>query len=163
LKLPSVATWWCGARAGLDHVLAHLPDLVIRPAFPHTGFEPVVGAALGREQRLALAERLRSRPRDFVGQERLALSTAPALVGDRPSRAADNLFWLGRYVERADGMVRLLRGILARLTEKSGLADAPELPVLLRALGETGAPLPVFRDQGAPGLTAPEGELLALI
>ena len=36
---------------------------------------------------------------------------------DLPSRAADNLFWLGRYAERAEGTVRLLRGILVRLTE----------------------------------------------
>ncbi len=56
--------------------------------------------------------------------------------GDLPSRAADNLFWLGRYVERAEGTVRLLRGILVRLTEKPGLADVPELPRLLRALSD---------------------------
>src|SRR5205085_4690447 len=43
--------------------------------------------------------------------------------GDLPSRAAENLFWLGRYVERAEGLVRLLRGIVVRLTEKSGVAD----------------------------------------
>ena len=54
--------------------------------------------------------------------------------GDLPSRAADDLFWLGRYAERAEGMVRLLRAILVRLTEKSGLSEAPELPLLLRAL-----------------------------
>ena len=52
---------------------------------------------------------------------------------DLPSRAADNLFWLGRYGERAEGFVRLLRGIVVRLTEKTGLADVPELPTLLRA------------------------------
>ncbi len=28
-----------------------------------------------------------------------------------PSRAADNLFWAGRYVERAEGTARLLRAI----------------------------------------------------
>ena len=53
---------------------------------------------------------------------------------DLPSRAADNLFWLGRYAERAEGLVRLLRGILVRLLEKSGVADVPELPFLLRVL-----------------------------
>ncbi len=53
---------------------------------------------------------------------------------DLPSRAADNLFWLGRYAERAEGMVRLLRGILVRLLEKSGVAEVPELPSLLRVL-----------------------------
>jgi uncharacterized alpha-E superfamily protein len=51
-----------------------------------------------------------------------------------PSRVADNLYWLGRYAERAEGTTRLLRGILARMTEKTGLAEAPELPLLLRAL-----------------------------
>ncbi len=34
-----------------------------------------------------------------------------------PSRAADNLFWLGRYVERAEGTIRLLRAYHARLSE----------------------------------------------
>ena len=34
--------------------------------------------------------------------------------GDLPSRAADNLYWLGRYVERVEAIVRLLRGILIR-------------------------------------------------
>lgn len=31
------------------------------------------------------------------------------LPGTLPSRAADNLFWMGRYVERAEGLLRLLR------------------------------------------------------
>ena len=34
--------------------------------------------------------------------------------GSLPSRAADNLFWLGRYVERTEFMVRLARAALAR-------------------------------------------------
>jgi uncharacterized circularly permuted ATP-grasp superfamily protein/uncharacterized alpha-E superfamily protein len=55
---------------------------------------------------------------------------------DLPSRAADNLFWLGRYAERAEGLTRLLRGIFVRLTERPGLAEVPELPCLLRALGQ---------------------------
>lgn len=54
--------------------------------------------------------------------------------GDLPSRAADNLFWLGRYAERAEGITRLLRGISVRLAERSGLAESPELPALLRTL-----------------------------
>ena len=32
-----------------------------------------------------------------------------------PSRAADNLFWLGRYIERADWTLRVLRHALGRL------------------------------------------------
>ena len=47
--------------------------------------------------------------------------------GILPSRAADNLFWLGRYVERAEGVLRLLRAHHSRLAET---AD-PETPLLL--------------------------------
>ena len=34
---------------------------------------------------------------------------------DLPSRVADDLFWLGRYVERAEATARLLRALAARL------------------------------------------------
>lgn len=37
-----------------------------------------------------------------------------------PSTAADNLFWLGRYVERADFKLRLLRSFHIRLAETGG-------------------------------------------
>jgi uncharacterized circularly permuted ATP-grasp superfamily protein/uncharacterized alpha-E superfamily protein len=43
------------------------------------------------------------------------------MVGDLPSRAADNLFWMGRYLERAEATLRLVRSLCNRLTE----ADAP--------------------------------------
>lgn len=39
---------------------------------------------------------------------------------DLPSRTADNLFWLGRYTERADGAVRLLRALVTRLGGEMG-------------------------------------------
>ncbi len=39
---------------------------------------------------------------------------------DLPSRAADNLFWLGRYTERADWTMRVLRTCLTRLQEDAG-------------------------------------------
>jgi uncharacterized circularly permuted ATP-grasp superfamily protein/uncharacterized alpha-E superfamily protein len=55
--------------------------------------------------------------------------------GDLPSRAADNLFWLGRYAERADGIARLLRCIVARQAERNELLEVPELPPLLTTLG----------------------------
>jgi uncharacterized alpha-E superfamily protein len=37
--------------------------------------------------------------------------------GTLPSRAADNLFWLGRYMERTEATLRLVRALLARMTE----------------------------------------------
>jgi uncharacterized alpha-E superfamily protein len=96
-----------------------------------------------------------------AGGQRLELSRGG---NDLPSRAADNLFWLGRYVQRAEDMVRLLRGIFVRLTEKAGLADVPELPVLLRALTHLTQTLPGFMaDDGKARLAAPREELFSLI
>ncbi|MGB3278135.1 MAG: circularly permuted type 2 ATP-grasp protein, partial [Pseudorhodobacter sp.] len=43
-----------------------------------------------------------------------------------PSRAADNLFWLGRYVERAELALRLFRAYSARLND-GGAHDSPLL------------------------------------
>ncbi|HEU0223034.1 MAG TPA: alpha-E domain-containing protein, partial [Paracoccaceae bacterium] len=51
------------------------------------------------------------------------------LPGSLPSRAADNLFWLGRYMERAEGTLRILRAWHARLAE----VDDPEVPLLAHA------------------------------
>jgi uncharacterized circularly permuted ATP-grasp superfamily protein/uncharacterized alpha-E superfamily protein len=39
------------------------------------------------------------------------------------SRVADDLFWLGRYTERADWTMRVLRSALRRVEEDSGPAD----------------------------------------
>jgi len=39
--------------------------------------------------------------------------------GDLPSRVADNLFWLGRYAERVEHSVRVLRSVVSRLTDDS--------------------------------------------
>jgi uncharacterized alpha-E superfamily protein len=53
--------------------------------------------------------------------ERIAIRRATGVL---PSRAADNLFWVGRYVERAEATLRLVRALINRIAE----------------LGEEGAP-----------------------
>jgi uncharacterized circularly permuted ATP-grasp superfamily protein/uncharacterized alpha-E superfamily protein len=44
---------------------------------------------------------------------------------DLPSRAADNLFWLGRYAERGEAAVRLLRSLVIRLEGEVGDTRRP--------------------------------------
>jgi uncharacterized circularly permuted ATP-grasp superfamily protein/uncharacterized alpha-E superfamily protein len=58
--------------------------------------------------------------------------------GDLPSRVADNLFWMGRYSERADAIARLARTVSARLAEQSDVERARETEIgpLLAALRE---------------------------
>ncbi len=77
LKLPSVATWWCGQPYALDWVLNHLDSVVVKPAFPSRGMEPVFGAELPQAEKGKFAEQLRARPHEYVAQEQVALSTAP--------------------------------------------------------------------------------------
>ena len=39
------------------------------------------------------------------------------ILGHLPSRAADNLFWLGRYLERAEATLRLVRSLCTSLMD----------------------------------------------
>ncbi|MDT8856824.1 circularly permuted type 2 ATP-grasp protein [Paracoccaceae bacterium Fryx2] len=75
-----------------------------------------------------------------VGDQPVApetLGAAPGAPFERkrpgvlPSRAADNLFWMGRYVERAEGTLRDLRAYHLRLAE-AGDTDLP-LPLHIAA------------------------------
>ena len=65
--------------------------------------------------------------------------------GALPSRAADNLYWLGRYVERTEMVVRLLRARHIRLAE-NGHAALPLLASVHDILASYGiddeAPIP---------------------
>lgn len=55
------------------------------------------------------------------------------------SRAADNLFWLGRYAERAESAIRLIRSMIMRLIGESGGGEDPQtLARLTRALIDLG-------------------------
>jgi uncharacterized circularly permuted ATP-grasp superfamily protein/uncharacterized alpha-E superfamily protein len=57
--------------------------------------------------------------------ERMQVQRATGLL---PSRAADNLFWVGRYVERAEATLRLVRAMINRSAE----ADDAAAPVIAR-------------------------------
>ncbi len=77
LKMPSVATWWCGQAAEREQVLAQLDRMVVKPAFPADRGEPAFGRAITPAARSAIADRIRVRPDRHIGQEHVGLSTAP--------------------------------------------------------------------------------------
>ena len=206
LKLPSVATWWCGQSYALEWVLNHLDSIVLKPAFPSRGMEPVFAVKLGQAEKRKLTEQLKASPHEYVAQEQIALSNAPvwgnghlysrsvvlrayvihtgngwtAIPGglvrvaeaegsvvsmqrgghskdawvlwdspvdtfsmlhprdqpvalrrgspDVPSSVADRVFWLGRYVERAENTARIARSMISRVRR----ADPGELGCLIR-------------------------------
>ena len=80
LKMPSVATWWCGEPAACDYALKHLRELVVKPAYPTLGERPVFCRDLPAAELDALAARIAARPFDFVAQEMVNLSQAPVLA-----------------------------------------------------------------------------------
>jgi uncharacterized circularly permuted ATP-grasp superfamily protein len=86
LRMPSVATWWCGDAKALQSVTAALDRLVIKPAFPQLRQEPVFGRGLPAHERDALLARLQAQPNNYVAQEVVQLSHAP--VWDRSQSAA---------------------------------------------------------------------------
>jgi uncharacterized circularly permuted ATP-grasp superfamily protein/uncharacterized alpha-E superfamily protein len=49
--------------------------------------------------------------------------TIKRATGILPSRAADNLFWLGRYVERTEATLRVVRALLNRMAESDPSAQ----------------------------------------
>jgi uncharacterized circularly permuted ATP-grasp superfamily protein/uncharacterized alpha-E superfamily protein len=57
-----------------------------------------------------------------------------------PAHVADNVFWVGRYAERADAAARVLRQIVRRMLEPDRAADDPRLAALVGvAMRVTGA------------------------
>ncbi len=225
LKMPSIATWWCGEAPALDYVLGHLDDLVIKPAYPSMHLEPVFGHTLDAKGRGELVERLHAQPHAYVAQEWVRLSHSPTWshghlvprsttlrvfaiasadgdyivmpgaltrvapedgdvvsmqwggaskdtwtladgpvlrtplrrprlgaedvttsVVDIASRVGENLFWMGRYAERCEGLARLLRAALVRLAD-----GAPEDRPALESLTAVTERLNVFTLRGADG------------
>ncbi len=234
LKMPHIATWWCGQKAPRDEVLERLDDVAIEgaygrgvPGFDTTG--PVLPGELSASERDRLKAAITDRGMDFVGQELVRLSTTPVwdqgritprpfvlrvfaaatengwtvmpggfcriaerpdaravsmgdgarsadvwvvtekpvptrsllpgsdavrirrIAGVLPSRAADNLFWLGRYLERAEATLRLIRTLGAQQRDpskgSSGVMNAVER--IQRLLVTWGAASQTSRTQPA--------------
>ena len=245
LKLQSAATWWCGQPLEMDHVLANLDKLVIKPIYRAHGTTPVLGHLLSQVQLDELRARIRANPALYVGQEYVSFSTAPCVTpqgfeprkvmlrcfaaadrngyqimpgglsssapekGDMlisgragsiskdtwviatgpetkyetarnigasassanehalPSRAADNIYWVGRYAERAECSIRLLRATVKKLYINP-INDDPDyqesLQCMLRAVTNLTGTWPGFLDEDhAALLESPESELISVV
>ncbi|MBO0661305.1 circularly permuted type 2 ATP-grasp protein [Jiella sp. CQZ9-1] len=195
LKLPTIATWWCGDAESRGFVAESRDRLQLGPAFPGRVGEPVRPGGPRQDGDGPIGSLSPQQGARLIGREIAALSTTPvygsagleprpvtlrtflmrdedgwhvmpggfarvadsadaraismqqgggsidvwipsdspakpvSLLGPRsdrfarrlpgalPARAADNLFWLGRYAERCESATRLLRLYAARNSE----------------------------------------------
>jgi uncharacterized circularly permuted ATP-grasp superfamily protein len=78
--LPNVETFRPMVPSHLSHVLANLDKLVVKAVNESGGYGMLVGPASTAAQREEFAAKLKARPRDFIAQPTIALSTHPTFV-----------------------------------------------------------------------------------
>ncbi len=115
LRLPSVATWWCGEKLAFDYVVENIERLVIKPAYPNQKFEAVFGRDLTPETRAALLKRLAARPHAYVAQERLAFSQAPVWRSGSAQDFAARALGIRVYAISTANGYKVMPGGLARI------------------------------------------------
>jgi uncharacterized circularly permuted ATP-grasp superfamily protein/uncharacterized alpha-E superfamily protein len=118
LSLPSVASWWCGEPPALESVIANLPHLVIKPAFPNQNRAAVFGSDLGVDDREALIARIRARPHAFVAQEHLAFSQAPVWYTKNSDGFSARALGIRVYAIATAQGYRVMPGALARFASQ---------------------------------------------
>ncbi len=156
LRIPNIATWWCGQEKARQAVIDRMGEMVIAPAFRGHPRElpdgPVIGANLDERQRAALIADLERRGIDYVGQENVRLSTLP-IAGDgvlEPRPFTVRVFATrdanGQWSVMPGGFARIgpsadiraaMMGEGAASTDVCVVADHPVAPISLVAAGET--------------------------
>ncbi len=77
--IPNVPTYLCHEPKSLEYVLAHLGELVVKPANESGGYGLLIGPQASRKERAEFAARLKADPRNYIAQPTLNLSTVPTL------------------------------------------------------------------------------------
>jgi len=77
--LPNVQTYLCDNPEHLEYVLAHLPELVVKPANESGGYGMLVGPHATAKEIAAFRQIIQTNPRNYIAQPTLAISTAPTL------------------------------------------------------------------------------------
>lgn len=79
-----------------------------------------------------------------------------------PSRVVENLFWMGRYAERAEASMRLLRTVFVQLNGEEPISPLARR-ILLQSVSQVTSTLPGFVDAPDELLADPDEELLLVI
>jgi uncharacterized circularly permuted ATP-grasp superfamily protein len=79
--LKNVKTYLCDNEEDREYVLAHLDELVVKPANESGGYGMLVGPHSTKKEQQIFAELIKENPRNYIAQPTLKLSTAPTLIG----------------------------------------------------------------------------------
>jgi uncharacterized circularly permuted ATP-grasp superfamily protein len=80
--LPNVPTYLCSNPEHLPYVLAHLAELVVKPANESGGNGMLVGPHASKAEIQAFHNIIKENPRNYIAQPTLALSTCPTLCNN---------------------------------------------------------------------------------
>jgi uncharacterized circularly permuted ATP-grasp superfamily protein len=80
IAIPNVPTFVCAREADRKHVLAHLPEMVVKAANESGGYGMLVGPSSTKEQQAEFAVRIEADPRNYIAQPTLSLSRVPTIV-----------------------------------------------------------------------------------
>jgi len=114
--LNNVPTWQCRKPADLSHVLANLPELVVKETQGSGGYGMLVGPAATAAQIEDFRARIKARPHAYIAQPTLCLSTCPTFVD---SGIAPRHIDLRPFV-LSGSETRLVPGGLTRVALKEG-------------------------------------------
>jgi uncharacterized circularly permuted ATP-grasp superfamily protein len=81
--IPNVPTFVCSEDVQRRHVVAHLDQLVVKPANESGGYGIFVGPEASRAEKEEMRRRIEGDPRNYIAQPMLRLSTAPTLCDGR--------------------------------------------------------------------------------
>ena len=114
--LENVPTWRCSEPDSLAYVLDNLVELVVKEVHGSGGYGMLVGPASTKAERDAFSEKLKARPRNYIAQPTLALSTTPIFT---ESGLAPRHVDLRPFVLVSD-RIRITPGGLTRVALKEG-------------------------------------------
>ncbi|MFM7531708.1 MAG: circularly permuted type 2 ATP-grasp protein [Rubrivivax sp.] len=115
--LHNVPTYLCREEGDLQHVLAHLSELVVKEVHGAGGYGMLVGPAATRAEIEAFRERLLANPANYIAQPTLSLSTCPTYV---EAGIAPRHIDLRPYVLSSGKGVQTVPGGLTRVALKEG-------------------------------------------
>ena len=119
LKLPSVATWWCGQPDELKYVFDNIESLVIRHIYRGQNHKSVFGGNLSSAEINTIKDEIKRNPYLYVGQEMVEFSTSPSWINDK-LQARNAVFRSYVIADAENSTYSVMPGGLSRSAQEKG-------------------------------------------